>query len=492
MNRTDPAATGLVIGAGVNELVCAHRLARAGRRVIVIAGRSANRAAQAEPGWIPPRIVRELGLQPHGLKIERPDPWVSASLPDGSRLELWRDMARSSEAIRRLSARDAQQWPDFCARMRRLARLLESLYSAPPPDPTGRRLRDLARLGAVALRARGLGRQGIEDLLRLLPMPVADLLDDWFESDALKGVLGALGVMNLHQGPRASGTAFLLLHHHAGSAPGVFRPPRSNIGSVLSALPGVEIRRGAEVARIEVRGDHVCGVTLANGEEIASSLVASGAEPRRTLLELLDSGWLDPELARAVRNIRSRGVAARVTLVLDRAPDFDTLAVAPSLDYLERAHDDAKYGRVSRAPYLEARYEGARSDDAHDLNVQVQYAPYALADGDWNDARRNALAEQAGAMLAPHLRAAVTRREVLSPRDLEEKFGWPQGQPHHAELALNQALWMRPTPALARYRTPIGGLYLCGDGMHPGAGITGACGYHCAGEILRDSGQGVV
>jgi phytoene dehydrogenase-like protein len=492
MKQRDPAATALVIGAGANELVCAHRLARTGRRVIVIAGRVANRAARAEPGWIPPRIVRELGLEQRGLVIERPDPWVSARVADGSRLELWQDMARSTEAIRRLSARDADKWPDFCARMQRLARLLEALYDAPPPDPTGRRLRELARLGALALRARGLGRQGIEDLLRLLPMPVADLLDDWFESDALKGVLGALGVMHLHQGPRASGTSFVLLHHHVGSPPGVFRPPVSNLASVLGALPGVEIRHGTEVSRIRVREARVCGATLANGEEIASPLVVSGAEPRHTLLEHVDPGWLDPEFARAVRNIRARGVTARVTLVLDRAPDFRTLAVAPSLDYLERAHDDAKYGRVSGAPSLEARYDGARSDGAHELDVQVQYAPYALADGEWNDARRAALAERVGEMLSPRLGAAVIGSEVRSPRDLEIELGWPQGQPYHAELALDQALWMRPIPALAQYRAPIAGLYLCGAGMHPGAGIAGASGWHCAGAILRDSRQGVI
>ncbi len=301
------------------------------------------------------------------------------------------------------------------------------------------------------------------DLLRLLPMSVADFLDDWFESDALKGVLGAGGVLHLHQGPRSGGTAFALLHRHVGSPPGVFRPARSNVVQVLRDLPGIEIRRGTPVERIVVRDGRATGVVLAGGEEIAAALVVSGADPRRTLLDLVEPGWLDPESIRAVRSIRARGVVAQVTLTLDRAPPPGTLVVAPSLDYLERAYDDAKYRRVSANPYLEARADGQSR-----VIVHMQYAPYALADGEWDDARRAALGRRAEELLSPHLGAAVVERTVRSPHDLETTHGWPEGQEHHAELALDQLLWMRPTPALARYRTPIDGLYLCGPGMHPG------------------------
>lgn len=475
----------IVLGAGADELVAAHYLARAGRRVVVLDERDGEPAPT--DGWIPPRVARELGLDRHGLRTDHPDPWAAAPLPGGGRLELWRDPARSAGAIRRVSPRDAARWPDFCARMARLARLLEALYDAPPPDPVSRDLRDLWQLAGLALRARRLGRAGIEDLLRLAPMPVADFLDDWFESDALKGLLGAAALAHLRHGPRAAGTAFALLHRHVGSPPGVFRPPRSNLAGVLAARPGIELRRAAAAARIDVREGRVAGVTLAGGEAIAAALVVSGADPKRTLLGLIEPGWLDPELVRAVRGIRGGGAVARIVLALDRAPDFETLAVAPSLDHLERAADDAKHGRVSRQPWLEARRDGSR------VEVDLHYAPYALADGEWHGIRRAALGELAATVLAEHVPALhgfVAEKTVLSPRDLEAACGWPEGQAHHAELALDQLLWMRPTPALARYRTPIGGLYLCGPGMHPGAGTAGATGANAAREIRRDRGTG--
>jgi phytoene dehydrogenase-like protein len=364
--------------------------------------------------------------------------------------------------------------------MARLARLLEAMYLAPPPAPLANEPRDLAQLARLALRARGLGRQGLEDFLRVLPMPVADFLDDWFESDALKGLLGAASVMHLAQGPRSAGTAFGLLHRHVGNPPGVFHPPRSNFRRALAGLPGIEIRPGAEVARIEVRDGRATGVVLANGEVIAATVVVSGADPKRTLLELVDPGWLDPAVVRAVRAIRARGVAARVTLVLDRAPDFANLVIAPSLDYLERAHDDAKHGRISQAPWLEAAADGTR------VEVHVQYAPYALAGGAWDDARRAAFGDRVVALLAPHLGASIVERRVRSPVDLERDYGWPGGQAHQAELSLDQLLWMRPIPALARYRTPVDGLYLCGTGVHPGAGVAGAPGANAARMVLRD------
>jgi phytoene dehydrogenase-like protein len=471
--------TAVVIGAGANELVVAHLLARAGRRAVLLAPAADD--APLGTGWVPAPIMRALGLSERSLEVVRPDPWVVAPLPDGGRLELRQDPARSAESIRRLSPRDAAKWPAFCARMARLARLLEAIYVAPPPDPLATGRRDLAQLGGLALRARRLGREGLEDLLRIVPMPVADLLDDWFESDALKGVLGAAAVMHLAQGPRSGGTAFGLLHRHVGSPPGVFRPPRSSFRRAVAGLPGIQIRAGAEVARIAVRDARATGVVLASGEEIAASVVVSGADAHRTLLELVDPGLLDPALVRAVRAIRARGVVARATLALDRAPGFTTIALAPSLDDLERAYDDAKHGRVSRAPWLEATRDGAK------VEVHVQYAPYALAGGDWDDARRDALGDLLERAVAPHLGgAAIVERRVRTPVDLERDYGWPEGQANQAELALDQLLWMRPVPALARYRTPIGGLYLCGTGQHPGAGVAGASGANAARVILLD------
>ena len=469
----------IVIGAGTNGLAAAHLLARAGRKVLVLE-RQAQAAAGLDKGWVPPALVRELGLDRHGLRIHAADPWLTVALPDGGRLELSRDVARSAEAIRRLSARDAERWPEFCARMRRLAGFLETLYLAPPPAVDARGARDLLQLAGMGWRARGLGKRGMIDLLRVLPMPVAELLDDWFESDALKAALGAAGILHLRQGPRSGGTAFNFLHHHVGSPAGVFRPSLSNAGAVLAALPGVELRRGAAVTRINVRAGKVAGVVVSDREELTASLVVSSADPRATLLGLTDPGWLDPELVRAVRNIKCRGVTAQVSLTLDRPAGFDTLSLGRSLEHLERAYDDVKYGRVSRDPYLEARAVDSRID------VHVQFAPYALAEGAWDEARRSAL----GDLVVERLTAAepglaVKGRDVLTPSDLESRYGVTEGHLYHGELTLDQILFMRPVPACSRYRTPIEGLYLCGAGSHPGGAMVGAAGRNAAREILR-------
>lgn len=453
------SARAIVIGGTTDALAAAHLLARAGREVVLVE----ERAARDEDGWVPPQISRELGLD---LQTSRQDPWLTVPLPQGGTLELWRDMGRTVEAIRRVSARDAASWPEFCARMAALARFFEGLYAAPPVNPLNFRF---------ALRVRRLGRQAMEDLMRLLPMSVAELLDDWFESDALKGALAAIGIVHLQQGPRSAGTAFRLLHHHVGSPQGVFRPARSNLAALLRARPGVQMRAGP-AARVMVRDGSVAGVALASGEELAAPLVVSGADPRRTLLELADPGWLDPDFARALGLVRRRGVVARVSFAV---AEPRRVVIAPSLDYLERAYDESKYGRVSREPYVEVLPRD------HAAEAHVQYAPYARADGAWDDGRRGELGELVRRVLAPHVPAvADAEARVLAPPDLEAEAGWPEGQAYHAELALDQALWMRPLAELAHYRTPIRGLWLCGPGTHPGGGIAGASGFNCAKEIL--------
>jgi len=436
----------IVIGGGVNSLVAAHMLSRS-HEVILCEGDSPEDGL----GWVPPQIARALRLE--GLKIEAPDPWAVAPLPGGGRLELWRDVARSAESIRRVSPPDAQKWPQFCTRMARLARFLEKAYLEPPPDPLGVRF---------ALRARLLGRQGLVDLMRLLPMSVAELLDDWFENDTLKGLLGAAGVMHLQQGPRSGGTAFRFLHHHVGSPPGVFRPPRSNLHDILKKRSGIEVRK-QPVRSIRVEAGRAAGVVLAGGEELPASRVLSGAHPRRTLLELVDPAWLDPELVRGLRHLRERPVAARVTLQLDRAPGFSALVHAPSLDYLERAYDDSKYGRISQRPHIEAY-----CDAQHRVEAHVQYVPPGTDTPALGDLVAAVLSDQLGD-------AVIESLEVAQPQ-----------QPHQVELSLDQALWMRPLPQLAHYRTPIQGLWLCGAAMHPGGAIAGAAGYNCARVALAN------
>lgn len=478
-------STAVVIGSGVDELVAAHYLAKRGMDVRVV---RSTVVPGRQTGWIPPQIVRELSLQSRGLVLQHSDPWAVAPLPGGGRLELFHDIARTADALGAVSPRDATKWPAFCERMHAIAAVLEHLYCAPPPDPLTHELSGYTALARAALRVRRLGRRGIEDLLRTLPMSIADLLDDWFESDALKGVLGAAGVMHLCQGPRSGGTAFAFLHHHVGSAAGVFRQPQSNVHAVLSALPGIQYL-DAEVTHIDVKQGRASGVALSDGEVIAASVVVSGAHPRRTLLELTDPGWLDPELVRAVCNIRSRGVVTRLTLALDSDPGFTRLVIAPSLDHLERAYDAAKYGQVSAAPYIEALHSEPVREGRHAVQVHVQYTPAGAADATQSTDEAGRFAKDIVSRLSEEIAgfaSAVVEQHVLTPHDLEHVHGCPRGQAYHAEIALDQMLWMRPVPELAHYRTPIAGLYLCGPAMHPGGGILGASGMHAAATALSD------
>ncbi|HTI03855.1 MAG TPA: NAD(P)/FAD-dependent oxidoreductase [Gemmatimonadales bacterium] len=438
----------IVIGAGANGLVAAHYLARAGKRVLVVEQHQALDPS-ADIGWVPPQVIRELQLG-DTLRIEQPDPWLAIPLEAGQTLELSRDVATTAAAIRRVSPRDAERWPEFCARMHTLASVLERLYLAPPPDIESNSPGELLRIARLGLYVRRRGKQAVIDLARILPMSIAELLDDWFEHAALKGALGALGVWHLKQGPRSGGTAFNFLHHLVGSPSGVFRPARSNITQALSALGGgnPEMRRGSR-ATVLVKNGRATGVVLANGEEIAAPLVVSSAPPRDTLEPIAIE--LDPEFARAVRNIKSRAVVARGTLT---GADTANLCVAPSLDYLERAYDDAKYGRDSAAPYVEVQRTNGR------VEVHVQYV---TAGGD-------------------ALSRTVARLLNIQPSQL--RLQTAPASLYHGELTLDQILFMRPVPGWSRYRTPIEGLYLCGSGTHPGGGIPGAAGRNAAREML--------
>lgn len=444
----------IVIGAGANGLVTAHYLARAGKRVLVVEQHQ-TADPSADIGWIPAAVIRDLRLAGSDLRIDEPDPWITAQLPaaGGGTLELSRDIARSTEAIRRISPADAARWPEFCRRMRSLAGVLERLYVVPPPDIETKDARELARIAGLGLYVRRLGKQTVIDLARILPMSIAELLDDWFESDVLKGLLGALGVWHLQQGPRSGGTAFNFLHHHAGSPAGVFRPARSNITQALSTLSGVEVRRGAR-ATVLAKNGKATGVVLENsGQTIEAPLVVSSAPPRATLQPLAIE--LYPDFARAVGNIKARSIVARGTLTLEQPPAYSTLCIAPSLDYLERAYDDAKYGKDSTAPYVEVQHTDGR------VEIHVQFVPPGTHEG---------LADRVAQILNVR-----PNQVALQPAD--ESL-------YHGELTLDQILFMRPVPGWSRYRTPIEGLYLCGSGTHPGGGIPGAAGRNAAREIL--------
>jgi phytoene dehydrogenase-like protein len=527
MNDTYDA---IVIGAGHNGLVTAAYLAKAGRRVLVLERREliggATVTEEIHPGFkfdtgahsitrLHPAVVADLRLAAHGLEVLPLDPTVFAPGPNGEHLLLWRKPADTATSIGELSPADAAGWPGFTALVAKASRLLETVAETTPPDVLSKKLKDNWVMLRLAGRLRRLGKRDMVEVLRILPMTVVELLDEWFETDLLKGTLGAAGITGMSQGPMAAGTAHLFLHQHIGTREGALRSAlraRGGIGGLAAALAkaaqghGATIRTNAWVERITVEDGRATGVALVSGEEIAGRLVVSGVDPKRTYCDLLDPMNLDVEFLRRVRNIRFKGVCARVNLALGELPDFACLpgagphlrgliSVSPSLDYLERAFDDAKYGDFSREPYLEAVIPSLTDDSLapagkHVMSILVQYAPYDLKGGVWDDAKREALGDRVVETLsryAPNLEAAVLHRQVLTPLDLEAVFGLTEGNIYHGEMTLDQLFLMRPVPGWARYRAPLAGLYLCGAGTHPGGGVTGTPGYNAAREILRDA-----
>ncbi|UCF20035.1 MAG: NAD(P)/FAD-dependent oxidoreductase [Gemmatimonadota bacterium] len=520
----------IVIGAGHNGLVTAAYLAKAGLRVLIVERRDlVGGAAVTEevfPGFhfdtgahrvnrLHPSVVLDLGLAAHGLELAPCDPSVFAPALDSPHLLLWRKPQQAKESIARLSQTDADRWANFAELISKACGFLEHAYDHEAPDLFSRGLGERYGILRLIRRVRRLGRPDMTEVLRILPMSIRELLDEWFESELLKGTLGSLGIMGMFQGPMAAGTAYIFLHHHVGRHGGALRSTtrvRGGLGNLARALAGaarqagVEIRTGAEVEHITIADGRATGVVLSDGQQIAASRIISNADPRRTLLELVDPLELDTTFLRAVRNIRYKGACARVNLALSELPQFSdgpadgshlrgAIAIAPSIEYLERAYDDAKYGRLSREPYLEAIIPSVTEPELaphgrHTMSIFVQYAPYHLEEGFWDSSRREALGDLVVRTLtryAPNLESAIVHRQVLTPLDLEQTFGLSEGNIYHGEMTLDQLFIARPVPGWARYRTPIKNLYLCGAGTHPGGGVTGAPGYHAARQILKRS-----
>lgn len=516
----------IVLGSGPEELVAAASLAGEGRSVLVLeAGPTIGGPAAAEEllpgfradpvfsdaGFLDPRVLRDLELDRHGLALLAPDPVLVAPAETGSALALWRDPARSRASIADRSPRDARRWEAFAARMDAFARILEEAAGRAALRPAGP-LRELAPFVGLGRRVRGLGRYEMTELLRVLPLPAYDLLEDSFDDELLNGALGALSVRGLFQGPRAQGTALVLLHHLVGSPTGCFglrTVVRGGVGALAEALAasarsrGVELRVDSPVEGIDVDRGRATAVRLADGSTVAAHAVLSGLGPARTLLHLAGPTWLDPDFIHALRQIRFRGGFAKIHLALSEAPRFQGVAdapagvvvLAPSLDDVERAFDDAKHGKMSERPVLAARVPSLADPTLapagrHVMSIDVRFVP---VDGrqaaESGGVSAETLADRAIAILAeraPNIPGAILERMVLLPADLETGYGLDGGDPYQGELALDQLLFMRPVPGWSGYRTPIAGLYLCGNGTHPAGAITGASGRLAAGTVGTD------
>ncbi len=459
------------------------------------------------------RIVRELDLQRYGYRVDAKDPAFFSAFPDGRHFFMWQDRAKTLDEIRKFSARDAEAYPAYEDHIERLARAVEALLLTTPPrfPPAG--TFDLIEYVKLAARLYRLARRDLVALVKIFTQSAADFLDEWFESEELKVTLATDGVIGANGGPRSPGTAYILLHHCMGGVAGhrgLWGFVRGGMGTVSEAIAaaaraaGAEIRTNCAVERIDVREGRARGVVLAGGDRIDASAVISNLDPRRTFLGLVGDAELDPAFVKAIRHYRSEGTSLKMNLALNGLPEFRalpgapgpqhraTMHICPSIEYVERAWDDAKYGRPSERPLLEltvpTMYDPSLAPPGkHILGVFLQYAPYTLREGNWDELREpygrrvlDLIAEY-----APNIHAIVDQVQVLTPLDLERRFGLTGGNIFHGEMSLDQMFVMRPLAGWARYRTPIRGLYLCGSGTHPGGGVMGAPGYNAAREILK-------
>lgn len=529
----------IVIGGGLNGLTAAAYLARSGKNVLVLEAREVlgGTAVTAEfaPGFkadlvrhdvghVPLQVLKDLNLPGAGLRIVSGSADIFVPSLDGPSLTLaGSGTSDPGQSLTSLSAKDAAAWPVFAKQVSAIAGFLEHASQAAVPGVDAAGLDELMTAAKLGLRLRGLGKADMVAALRVLPMSIAEYVEDTFAHPLLRGVLASRGVMHTALGPKSAGTALVMLHHQIGRAPGSFRShlrAAGGSGAIATALAtcatgaGAEIRTGTRVARILMKGGRATGVALANGDEITATHIVSGASPRDTFITLCDVAQLQPELVRALGNIRYRGVSAKVHLAVDALPRWRgapedskrpprSIVIAPSVDYVERGYDDSKYGRVSSKPFLDVWVPTIDQTDfappgKHVLSVHVQYAPYHLRDAGqgagasgisaWNAASRDQLADHVVKLLAeyaPELPGLVRHRHVLTPKDLEDQFSLTEGHPYHGEIALDQALFMRPVPDCATYATPVPGLWLCGSGSHPGGAIPGQAGANAARQIRR-------
>ncbi len=521
----------IIIGGGHNGLVSAAYLARGGMKTLVLEKRHVlGGAAVTEelfPGFrfsvfsyvvslLRPEIIRDLQLPRHGLDILPLDGTFTPLHDD----YLWRvnDHGRTIRELRRWSANDAEAYEEYGQLMVEMARFVKPILSITPPDLTSLDPRPLMPLASLARSFQQLPQRQQAVFVQLMTMSASDFLDQWFETDPLKATMAASGIIGTYQGVKSPGTAYVLLHHYMGEIDGAFRAwgiPKGGTGGISDAIGnaaralGAEIRTEAPVERVLVRDGRAVGVVLESGEEIRAASVLSSLDSRRTFFGLLEPGTLDPAFEDELRRFKFRGSSGKVNLAVDRLPEFTCLpgqgehlrgaiSFSPSIDDMETAYDDAKYGRFSRKPYIDMIIPtlvdpSMAPPGKHVISCFVQYAPYKLAPelGSWDDQREafgDAVVDRI-AEFAPKIRDSILFRNVQTPLDIERTTGLSEGNIFQGELSLEQLFFNRPVPGHARFRTPVRDLWLCGSATHPGGGIMGANGRIAALEVLRARGR---
>ena len=517
----------VVIGGGHNGLVNAAYLAKAGKKVVVLERRGVLGGAAVTEEIVPgflfsecsyvvsllrPEIIRELNLPHYGLEILPLDGTFSPML-NGDHLWRVNDHAKTQREIRRHSRLDAEAYDEFSKMMTPMCRFVKPMLSMIPPDPTTLNPKDLKQLHFMLQRFRELSSDERYTLIQLMTMSAADFLDQWFETDVLKSTMSASGIIGTFLGIRSPGTAYVLLHHYMGEIDGAFRSwgfSRGGTGQISNSIAaaarelGVEIRTNAPVGKILNKHGRATGVVLQSGEEIRCNVVSSSIDPHHTFLSFMDAKDLPSDFVASIKRYKFRGSSGKVNIALSALPNFKALpgtgphlrgaiSISPGMEYMERAYDDAKYGRYSQRPYVDMVIPSLTDPSVappgkHVLSCFVQYAPYKLAQGTWDDHREafgnnviNTIAEH-----APNIKDIIIEKQVLTPLDLEREFGLTQGNIFQGELSLEQLFFLRPVPGWAYYRTPIENLYMCGSATHPGGGIMGANGRIASQVILKN------
>ncbi len=518
----------IVIGGGHNGLVNAAYLAKAGKKVLVLERRHVlGGAAVTEeiyPGFkfsvcsyvvslLRPEIIRDLDLPRHGLEI-LPLDGTFTPMPSGDYLWRVNDHGKTRREIARHSKLDAEAYEEFGKAMQAMCRFVKPILSMVPPDPATLNPKELMKLLFLGRRFQGLSGEDKYNQVQLMTMSAVDFLDQWFETDVLKATMSASGIIGTFLGVRSPGTAYVLLHHYMGEIDGAFRAwgfARGGTGAISNAIAdaareaGVEIRTRSGISKILVKGGKAKGVVLQNGDEVFADVISSSVDPRLTFLGLIEAGNLPDEFVESVKRYKFRGSSGKVNMALDGLPNFKCLpgvgahlrgamSISPSVEYMEKAYDEAKYGHWSSRPYIDMVLPSLTDPSVappgkHVMSCFVQYAPYKLAPGlDWDtekekfgDAVVNTIAEY-----APNIKDIILHRQVVTPLDLEREFGLSEGNIFQGELSLEQLFFLRPVAGWAQYRTPIKNLYMCGSATHPGGGIMGANGRLAALEILKD------
>jgi phytoene dehydrogenase-like protein len=518
----------IIVGGGHNGLVAAFYLAKAGYKPLVLERRSQVGGAaiteEFHPGYrcstlahnagpLRPDIVRDMQLEKHGLRFTTPDVNTVSLTPDGRALVLYSDTKKAAQEITKWSVKDATAYADFGAALSKIGRVIGEALLLTPPNIDSPNSGDLWGMLKTGRSIRNLGKKDLYRVLRWGPMAAADLVAEFFDTEPLRATIAARGIFGTFLGPWSAGSALVLMLRAAGDpAPaGSVQFATGGAGAIADAMAaaakqaGAVIRTDAEIAEIRVKDGIATGVVLASGEEISARAIVSNADPKRTLMRLVDPSHLTPDFVQKIKNYRCMGTVAKINLALSALPEFTALKaqgngnllqgrvqISPEIDYLERAFDESKYGNFSRNPYIEIAIPSLSDPSLapagkHVMSIYMQYAPYNLKNSDW-ETQRSLLGEEVVKTIskyAPNLPQIIVGQQIITPKDLEETYGLTGGHIFHGELALDQFFTMRPLLDWARYSTPIERLYLCGSGTHPGTGLTGGSGANAAREIVK-------